>query len=261
MADVFISYSQKDRETAKVLAEFLTECGYDLWWDYELVGGIKFRNEIRSRLDAAKAAIVIWTPNSVKSDWVIEEAEEAKLAKKLIATRIVELDYRNIPLGFRSVHTELVSEPDRILKALETIAVRPSRPPSKRRFMTADQRLDPLSHSQGRAVRSLGFHQGQRRPQAFVNYINLFPASSFAGLAQTQLGKFAADAWKALRDKTTSKRSRLSRPRSPSVRAQPRPQSISSACKCALKKQLHEPRSRTRLISRQSRRTCRNFPM
>src|SRR5258708_1939457 len=114
MADVFISYSQKDRELAKSLADFLVECGYDLWWDYELVGGTKFRIEIKRKLESAKAAIVIWTANSVESDWVVEEAEEAKHTRKLIATRVADLDYRAIPLGFRGVHTELVTEPERI---------------------------------------------------------------------------------------------------------------------------------------------------
>src|SRR5262245_12333086 len=107
MADVFISYSQKDRDLARSLADFLAECGYDLWWDYELVGGVKFRSEIGAQLEAAKAAIVIWTATSVESDWVVEEAEEAKHARKLIATRVADLDYRAIPLGFRGVHTEL----------------------------------------------------------------------------------------------------------------------------------------------------------
>jgi hypothetical protein len=130
MPDVFISYSQRDRDLAKALANFLSECGYDLWWDYELVGGVKFRDKIKAQLEAAKAAVVIWTRNSVDSDWVIEEAEDAKHSKKLIATRTKDLDYRNIPLGFRGLQTDLISEPGQILKALKSFGVAPSRPTS-----------------------------------------------------------------------------------------------------------------------------------
>ena len=36
MADIFISYSQKDRALAKSLADALKACGYDVWWDYEV---------------------------------------------------------------------------------------------------------------------------------------------------------------------------------------------------------------------------------
>ena len=129
MADVFISYSQKDRDVARGLADLLSDCGYDVWWDYELVGGVKFRNTIKEELAKAKAAIVIWTPNSVESDWVIEEAEEAKQTQKLIATRTDGFDYRAIPLGFRSLQTDVITAPERILKALEMLGVAPSRPP------------------------------------------------------------------------------------------------------------------------------------
>jgi hypothetical protein len=34
MADVFISYSKKDYDVARGLAEFLENCGYEVWWDY-----------------------------------------------------------------------------------------------------------------------------------------------------------------------------------------------------------------------------------
>jgi hypothetical protein len=119
MADVFISYSQKDRDVAQGLADFLDDCGYDVWWDYELIGGVQFRNKIKEELTKAKSAIVIWTPNSVESDWVIEEADEAKQGHKLIATRVDGFDYRAIPLGFRSLQTDVVTAPERILRAIE----------------------------------------------------------------------------------------------------------------------------------------------
>jgi TIR domain-containing protein len=129
MADVFISYSQKDRDIARGLADLFNDCGYDVWWDYELVGGVKFRNKIKEELAKARAAIVIWTPNSVESDWVIEEADQAKQTNKLTATRIDGFDYRAIPLGFRSLQTEVITASERILKApsaLSRFARRPN---------------------------------------------------------------------------------------------------------------------------------------
>jgi len=202
MADVFISYSQKDRELAKSLADFLTECGYDLWWDYELIGGTKFRIEIKKKLESSKAAIVIWTPNSVESDWVVEEAEEAKHTRKLIATRVADLDYRAIPLGFRGVHTELVTEPERILKALESIGVGPSRPPAapRRGPVSIDRRLDPEAIAKAEQFAHWEFIKDSRDPAAFNGFIEQFPTSSFVTLARIQLGKLAAEAWATVRD-------------------------------------------------------------
>src|SRR5882757_7568147 len=105
MADIFISYSQRDPRDVKVagdLARFLIQCGYDVWWDYDLVGGVKYRDVIKKELAKARAAIVIWTPKSVESDWVVDEAEDAKLAAKLVPTRVDDLDPVKIPFGFRS---------------------------------------------------------------------------------------------------------------------------------------------------------------
>jgi hypothetical protein len=201
MADIFISYSQKDRGLAKSLADFLAGCGYDLWWDYELVGGIKFRNEIKARLETAKAAIVIWTENSVESDWVVEEAEDAKYAKKLIATRVADLDYRSIPLGFRGVHTELVTEPERILKALETLGVKPSHAPSGPTHspVVIDKRLDADAIAKAEQFAHWEFIKDSKDPAAFNGFIDLFPQSSFVALARIQLGRLAAEAWDKLR--------------------------------------------------------------
>lgn len=132
MADIFISYAQKDRGIAGELARFLKDFGYDVWWDPELVGGVTFRKEIKAQLTDAKAAIVIWTKNSVESEWVIEESEDAKAAKKLLPTRIPELEFGLIPFGFRSIQTDLVTEPDLVLRSLQKFGVAPSQPPITR---------------------------------------------------------------------------------------------------------------------------------
>lgn len=132
MADIFISYSHKDRKTADDLAKFLAGLGYDVWWDYELISGDNFRNEILKQLRASKAAVVIWSPFSVDlslSKWPREEAEEADRLGILVPTRVPELEYPDIPLGFRGYHTGLVTEPDNLLKAFEKLGVVPS--PSK----------------------------------------------------------------------------------------------------------------------------------
>lgn len=130
MADIFISYSHKDRKEAVGLATFLGGLGYDVWWDYDLITGDDFRDRILEQLRAAKAAVVIWSPFSVDlslSKWPREEAEEADRLGILVPTRVPELDYIDIPLGFRSYHTGLVTEPDNLLKAFEKLGVVPSK--------------------------------------------------------------------------------------------------------------------------------------
>jgi adenylate cyclase len=50
------------------------------------------------QLAAARAVITIWTPNSIKSDWVRAEAGAAKAAGKLIPVKTHDLAYADIPL-------------------------------------------------------------------------------------------------------------------------------------------------------------------
>ena len=200
VADVFISYSQKDRDIARDLANFVRDCGYDVWWDFELVGGVKFRNKIKDELSTAKAAIVIWTQNSAEFDWVIEEAEEAKAAGKLIPVVIDGLDPRAIPFGFRGLQTSPVSEPERILKALEAMGISPSQPPKAQvaEPVTIGKNLDPEAIAKTEQFAHWEFIKASCDAADFARYVEMFPTSSFAGLARMQIGKFAKEAWRTL---------------------------------------------------------------
>jgi len=46
VADIFISYSKKDADTARVIAALLEAQGYSVWWDTSLETGDEFRQEI-----------------------------------------------------------------------------------------------------------------------------------------------------------------------------------------------------------------------
>ena len=100
MADIFISYSNPDRAIVEKLSAFLGAQGWSVWWDQRLISGDEFRDEIMSELAAARAVIVIWTENSVKSKWVRAEAGAADRAGKLIPTKTSSLPYDDIPLPF-----------------------------------------------------------------------------------------------------------------------------------------------------------------
>jgi hypothetical protein len=194
MAEIFISYSQKDHDVARGLADFLDNCGYEVWWDYELVGGQKYRSKIKEELTKAKAAIVIWTPTSVESDWVIEEAEEAKESRKLIATRIDALDFRAIPLGFRGVHTEVVTAPERVLKALDKIGVSPLRRPREQvEPVVIGRNLDPDAIAKAEQFAHWDYIKDKKDPAFFAEHVKRFPTSSFTALARSRLSELATE--------------------------------------------------------------------
>jgi hypothetical protein len=127
--DIFISYASADRDEAARLAAFLQDKGYSIWWDRELEAGQQFDEKLDQALAECRAAIVIWTSSSIKSRWVLGEAETAAGAKKLIPVRADDLSERELPLGFRALHTIALSDRDGLLRAIKAHSVAPPRPP------------------------------------------------------------------------------------------------------------------------------------
>lgn len=110
MADAFISYARADRLIAQALASRLQEEGRTVWWDADATPGQSFRDEISRQLDLATTVIVIWTPTSVKSQWVISEAQRASTKGKLVPLRTCDLDVSAIPQPFDTLHTPTLDE-------------------------------------------------------------------------------------------------------------------------------------------------------
>ncbi len=97
MSDIFISYSSKDRPWVEPFAKALETHGWSVWWDRNIPTGGSFNAVIRQELAAAKCAIVVWSEESVESEWVQAEAAEAKKQDKYLPIKITECQ---IPLGF-----------------------------------------------------------------------------------------------------------------------------------------------------------------
>src|SRR5262249_33549706 len=106
MADIFVSYAKTDRPLASKLVAMLEAEGWSVWWDTSLGAADLYRDEIMKQLVSARAVIAIWTPNSVKSDWVRAEAGAAKKDGKLIPVKTADVAYADIPLPFGEMHTE-----------------------------------------------------------------------------------------------------------------------------------------------------------
>jgi hypothetical protein len=85
MADIFISYPKADQELALKLSAFLESEGWSVWWDKSLGAGDSYRDEIMKQLASARAVIVIWTENRIKSDWVRTERHRIYEPKKFYA--------------------------------------------------------------------------------------------------------------------------------------------------------------------------------
>jgi hypothetical protein len=98
VTDVFISYSKPDRDKVVMPAAYLESEGWTIRWDKNLSPGAPYRDEIMRELVTARAVIVPWTQNSIKSDFVRAEAGRAKADGKLIPVKTDDVAYGDIPL-------------------------------------------------------------------------------------------------------------------------------------------------------------------
>ncbi|HXU83515.1 MAG TPA: toll/interleukin-1 receptor domain-containing protein, partial [Polyangia bacterium] len=74
--DIFLSYSNQDRLWATGFAQVLGQRGWSVFWDRRIPFGRTFDRVIEDELDKAGCVVVLWSRNSVKSDWVRTEAAE-----------------------------------------------------------------------------------------------------------------------------------------------------------------------------------------
>lgn len=102
MADLFLSYAHKDIKAAETLARLLETNGLDVWWDRRMVAGDHIHEIIDTELHNAKAVIVLWSAQSVNSDWVLGEAQTARDLDKFVPIKIEEC---RLPIPYRHIHT------------------------------------------------------------------------------------------------------------------------------------------------------------
>src|SRR5215468_2642558 len=100
MADVFISYSRKDKPFVEKLHTALVQQGRDAWVDWEDIPlSAAWLQEIYSAIEAADTFLFVISPDSVASEVCREEVEHA-----------VQFNKRLIPVVRREVDANLIHE-------------------------------------------------------------------------------------------------------------------------------------------------------
>jgi len=95
MADIFISYSSKDKEKADQLTELLTSAGLSVWIDQsDLDVSTSWSKEIVQAINDCKAFVVLLSPSSLESHNVIKEVSLASEKRK----KILPLDLEPVQL-------------------------------------------------------------------------------------------------------------------------------------------------------------------
>jgi TolB-like protein len=106
LADIFISYARSTAAQANAAAAALRAAGYSVWLDEDLPAHKPYTPEIEAQLDEAKAALVIWSAEAARSEWVLSEANRAREERKLVQ---VSVDRARLPMPFDQIQCADVS--------------------------------------------------------------------------------------------------------------------------------------------------------
>lgn len=102
MAKVFLSYDHDDVALARSITAALEKAGHTVWYDRHIHGGAQYSRKIEQALDDADAVVVLWSPRSVESAWVRDEAAEGRDRGKLVPLTVGQVAP---PMGFRQFQT------------------------------------------------------------------------------------------------------------------------------------------------------------
>jgi alpha-amylase len=123
MADLFLSYSSKDKEAVRTLADLLSR-HWTVWWSEQLPPGSDFDVEIARQLAQARVVVVLWSRHAIDARWVRNEAR-AGLRREVLVPAL--LDDVESPLEFSSLQAarlfegQLSSEAPEFQKLLQAI--------------------------------------------------------------------------------------------------------------------------------------------
>ena len=105
---VFISHSSEhpDLDLTKALAEKLTGCGLNVWWDQGgLEGGNEFAAKILEAIKGQYYFVFLLSGHSVASKWCRRElARAVDLGKAIIPLKLDDVAPENLPLELAGLH-------------------------------------------------------------------------------------------------------------------------------------------------------------
>ncbi len=107
---VFISYShaEPDAEYVDRLAAQLTAASVPVWYDRQFGSGDRWDSELRARVDACAALVVVMSPAAEASPWVQLEVGRARNRRRPVHpillsgtgfARLADIQYETVPPG------------------------------------------------------------------------------------------------------------------------------------------------------------------
>src|SRR6185503_12912766 len=143
MADIFISYSSKDRAQAEQLTELLASAGLSVWIDKSGIDvATSWSGEISKAIEDCKALILLLSPTSIESENVRKEVSLAAERKKKILP--LDLEPVTLPHDFAyhlaGIQRTSMTNIDSIIRALGKIGLEATQAPTMKLVKETDSR-------------------------------------------------------------------------------------------------------------------------
>ncbi|MEM7064460.1 MAG: TIR domain-containing protein [Cyanobacteria bacterium P01_B01_bin.77] len=180
MTDVFISYSENDRDLMEQLRRALMQSGFTTWINRaDIRGGGDFRTAINRGIEEATYVIYLISPDALDSEYCQQEIAYAQQLNKQI-----------FPLLMRSVNLDQV--PDK-LRAIQFINFVDDSDGDYRQDVAKLVRLlqedsDYYIQHKHLLTRALKWQRNQQRPSLLLRGYNLGHAEAWLKLAQNHAG-------------------------------------------------------------------------
>lgn len=143
VADIFISYSSKDRQQALQLIELLSSAGLSVWIDQSGIDiATSWSKEIVQAINGCKAFIVLISPNSITSENVVKEVSLAAERKK----KILPLDLEPVGLPddlayhLAGIQRAPMTNIDSIIRAIGKLGLEATQAPTLKLVKEMDSR-------------------------------------------------------------------------------------------------------------------------
>ena len=90
--DIFISCAEGDANLIRPLADALIAEGWTVFWDRTIPPGQTWKDHVGQKLSSAPVVLVCWSKQSVRSDFVCQEADYAEMRNALVQVLIEDAE-------------------------------------------------------------------------------------------------------------------------------------------------------------------------
>jgi hypothetical protein len=103
VAEVYVSYTQKDRDAALSMIEEIRRANLSVWHPGTIKSQANWGEQIRHELEAAKCMVFVWSNAAAPSEWLQQEINNAIKAWSCDRLVVATLDDAPLPVGLRDL--------------------------------------------------------------------------------------------------------------------------------------------------------------